>query len=520
MSAFYKTLVLRLRDPGKQKRALLEDAMLRYTRALEALLRRRRADILALAAQKEPPARAAVAALADADAMRALDCFGVQPFKDSLKVDFTNVALVFLSRRRRAGERACFPCVRLEQAEADADVADTLAAADAGALPSARAQARIDRAIAHAQKLRPLYFGRYSDRRDYCLLYHPRTGRFFAKLHLFNSALRVPAPPGQRQELRVVSPGLPPACDKAENRRYLVLPLSFGAHQEQTLRAALENPRLLRTARLVRRESGAFDLLVSVQIQPGPALRAQTVMGLARGAGGMCCTVRGANGEVTESLFWADIPGAHGLLPTVRQAAALAVARRAQVVLEKDGGRGDGLGVGVAAARAFPVWRYARMAQMLCGRLVEAGLPAPALVSGKGLNDACPRCGGVTRKNRLTPGLFLCTACGYAAPARFVASVNLSARLGKYASDRIPLAVRALADGTRVFSNASLGFSFALPPGADETQLYYELRLFVKAQLHIWNNGPRYAMLCKLRDAPDLRTVIRRGTPRPAEQGF
>lgn len=522
MTPCYKTLTLRLYAPGRAKRALLDDAVLRYTRALELLLRLCRARVEGLSADARVT-RVQAAALADAQTMRALNVYDVQPFKDSLKVDFTNTVLAYLARLRRSDGRVSYPCVRLEPDEAAALFDARLREAEAGRLPPSEAQGRIDWVCAREGRLHSLYFGRYAAQRDYCLLYAPESGRFFAKLHMLSAAQRVPAPPQERQELRVVAPGLPPARDAAAKRRYIILPLAFGKRQEAVLRQALAVPRMLHTARLVRRADGAYDLVVSVEVQAGPSVRPRCTMGLARAPGGVCCTVRASDGATLDERMFPAAPGAaarggQALFLLARDVAALAVSHRAQVVLEADGGRGDGLTAGPApAALAFPVWRYARLTQLLRCKLVEAGLPAPALVSGKGLFAACPCCGCVTRKNRLTAQLFICTACGYAAPAQFVASRNLAVRLEKYATNKIPISVHTRPDGSRRYTNAVLGFACTLPPGADEAQVRYELRLFVDEQLRQWITGKKYAMLRKLHDAPDLLPLLsfrRGGTPR------
>lgn len=533
MTPCYKTLTLRLYAPGRAKRALLDNAVLRYTRALELLLRLCRARVEGLSADARVT-RVQAAALADAQTMRALNVYDVQPFKDSLKVDFTNTVLAYLARLRRSDGRVSYPCVRLEPDEAAALFDARLREAEAGKLPPLEAQGRIDWVCAREGRLHSLYFGRYAAQRDYCLLYAPESGRFFAKLHLLSAAQRVPAPPQERQELRVVAPGLPPARDDAAKRRYIIVPLAFGKRQEAMLRQALTVPRMLHTARLVRRADGAYDLVVSVEVQAGPSVRPRCTMGLARAPGGVCCTVRASDGATLDERMFPTAPGAaardtvaqrggQALFSLARAAAALAVSHRAQVVLEADGGRGDGLtAVPASVMPAFPVWRYARLTQLLRCKLVEAGLPAPALVSGKGLFAACPRCGCVTRKNRLTAQLFICTACGYAAPAQFVASRNLAARLEKYATNKIPISVHTRPDGSRQYTNAVLGFACALPPGADEAQVCYELRLFVNEQLRLWTAGKKYAMLRKLHDASDLLPILsfrRRSTPRSEAGG-
>lgn len=504
----YKTLSLEIREPGRRKRELMDTALLSYTRALEQLLRQCREPVQALARGGRRVTRAQVQALADKDMLRALNIYGVQPFKDSLKQDFATILLSFAARWQKSGGQAGYPCVRLEPEEADARIRALTDAYDAGMLSAAEMRGRLAVVLAHSGRVHPLYFGRYAAARDYCLLYDPGTGRFFAKLHLLNAKSRLPPAPFGR-ELRVVAPGLPSAQATDGPRRFIVVPLSFGKAQQEVLRQALDHPQILRTARLVR-HGDAYRLVLSVEVSCNACVVPQATMGVARAAAALACTVCGRDGAVQENAML-SARGGQMLFCMAKEITARALEARAQVVLEANGGRGDGFLLrdgGRFQPEVFPAGQYMRLEHILRYKLVEAGLPPPVCVSGSGLNITCPRCGAVTRKNRLSPQMFACVACGYAAPFPFVGSRNLAVRLQKYAGNKVPVYVRE-ENGMRHYFNDALGFSCTVPAEDGETVVFYELSLMAKGRQEDWCEGKKYAMLCKLRAAEDIRNAVR-----------
>ncbi|MFT8889377.1 MAG: hypothetical protein ABF904_11240 [Ethanoligenens sp.] len=507
----FKTLSLQIHAPGQQKQALMDAAMLSYTRALEQLLRQCKEPALALARAGGRVTRAQVQALADSKMLRALNVYDVQPFKDALKQDFSTMLLGFIARWQKTGGHVGYPCVRLEPDEAEVHIQALLERYDGGRLSSAEAHGQLAACLSHSGRVHPLYFGRYAAHRDYCLLYDPQTDRFYAKMYLLNARNCLPAPPVQRV-LHVVAAGLPPAHETGVSRRFIVVPLSFGKEQQAVLRQALDRPQILRTARLVRR-GDAYSLVLSVEVYCTACVVPQTTMGVARTVGGLTCTVCDKHGEVTQNMLLAPVPGrqAQMLFSFAKTITARALEARAQVILEANGGRGDGVALPKdehARASVFSGWDYARLGKILRYKLLEAGLPPPAFVSGGGLNSTCPRCGAVTRRNRLTPLLFACVSCGYAAPFQFIGSRNLAVKLQKYAGNKVPVYVRE-ENGVRHFFNDILGFSCTLSAGIGDAHVFYELSLMAKGQQETWCDGKKYAMLCKLRAAENIRDAVR-----------
>lgn len=504
----FKTLSLRIDRPGKQKREWMDTALLSYTRALEQLLRHSREPALELAQAGGQVTRAQVQALADAEALKALNVYGVQPFKDALKQEFCTIVMGFIARWRKTGGLAGYPCVRLEPGEVEEHIRALVGQCDRGELSGSEVRRQLSSLLSHSGRIHPLYFGRYATHRDYCLLYNPDTGRFYAKLHLLNAKNRLPSAP-LGQVLRVVAPGLPPAQETGAARRFIVVPLAFGKEQETVLHQALDRPQILRTARLVCR-GDAYVLVLSVEVICNACVVPQTTMGVTRTFGGLTCTVCDREGQAMENIrFPAAVTDAERFC-LAKEITARAKKARARVVLEAGGGRGDGLALRDDDTRtaAFPVWDYVRLGKILQYKLLEAGLPPPAFVSGSGLNTACPRCGAVTRRNRLSAQMFACVSCGYAAPFEFIGSHNLALKLRKYAGNKVPIYVRE-ENEQRHYENDTLGFSCTLPAGSGDAPVLYELSLMAKGKQETWCEGKKYAMLCKLRAAVNIRDAVR-----------
>jgi putative transposase len=495
----YKTLTLGIYRPSAHKRAIIDRALLSYSRALEYLLAENRPLLEDIAAQHGTRSRRELVDMACPYAPQ-LNRFGAQPFKDALKLEFAARAAAYLnaSRTKATG----FPHIYVDPDEVPAALKMLAADFDSGLIRRAEYERRCSALLARSGRLHPLYFGRYSILRDYCLLYDEFSGRFYAKLTLMNSSGRERAAEGEgKLSLRCVAPGMPALPNTPGKRSYIVVPLAFGKREQKDLMRALKDPSLLRTARLVQR-GGGYCLLVNFACPA--AEQSRTVLGLARSLKGGVRFAVYSEEKITAS---GDITGrdAHALA----KACLMKAARwKAQTVLEAGGGKNDGAD-GAKDARPVSAAEYSLMASLLSYRLPDAGLPAPVEVSSAGLYHTCPACGKKTSRNIVSDRIFACVECGFAAPLEEIGARSLALRLARYASDRVPVYISA-ADGVLVCRNKRLGFECTVPDeGGDLSRLYYELSLFVRAETGYIGDRTRYAMLRKLRQADDIRKVLR-----------
>ena len=507
----YRTLMLQLYRPSGRKRDLMDRALLRYSRALQMLMSRYESQIDALARSGERITQKGLLAMIDRKTAKDLNEFRVQPFKDSLKIEFAALAAAYI-RQKRGNPGARYPLVYLDAARYRAAVARCIDRLDGGEIGRRTFTSECTRLIGRVGRLRPLYFGRYAVNRDYCLLYDEFKDRFYAKLYLLNAAdgLRGRTAAGGLS-LCYVAEGLPPMTVPSGKKRYIVVPLAFGKSQEADLKRALEEPRLLHTARLTKRD-GRYYLMVNIACEPGPALAAESTMGVSRDpSGGVAYTVCGPGGEILKQGRIAERAGPDLTYLLCKRIAAVALENRSRVILESNGGKNDRMPVrGEAEGAAVSNRRYAALAAILKYKLPEKGLPPPIEVSANGLFLTCPRCAKRTAQNRISDELFACVECGYASEEEWIGSENLAGRLLKYRRDKVPLTVEKQ-DDTLLFYNKNLGFRCVLPQNVtDYRPMYDELDRYLRSLDGTFQENPRkYAVWKKLRRSPSLRDAVR-----------
>jgi putative transposase len=467
----FKTLVLQLYKPSQFKQGLLATAQNNYCRALQYLLETYRDAVVKLAEAGDNVSRGQLLKLIDRDTLRKLNAYQVQPFKDSLKIEFAATAAAFIAKRRK-NKNSGYPAAH----------------------------------EAHA-----LYYGRYAVNRDFCLLYDTYTGRFYAKLYLLNLASALSSSPGiGKLSLTYVAAGMPAMPKETGRKRYIITPLAMGKNQYNDLQQALAHPETLHTARLYQK-SGKYYLAVNMECAAAPSLQTAKTMGIARDCkGGVHYAVAGPDGKILAGGSLAAENGNQKLFILAKKIVAIAAAYQAQVIVEASGGKGDKvLGRENNPFSSLTVGEYARLAAILRYKLPAQKLPPPLAVSANGLYWTCPRCGRRAKKNCLSDEIFACVECGFASPLQAVGSLNLAVSLKKYEGAKVPIYTAATASG-RVFYNQSLGFRYVLPPentGLDS--MYGELSLLAHTALKYENDKKKYGLLEKLRRSPTVRDAVR-----------
>lgn len=450
----YLTLQLKIYRPSAIKRKVMSQAVSRYGAALDFLLENHWKELDACAREGDA---AGAARLADAGSMAELNRFAVQPFKDSIKAEFSAFARSCAARHRALGSF---------------------------------------RPLRH----RSVYFGRKSDSRDYCLLFDGE-GRFYVKMFLLNAGegLRGYRAP-QRKQLRCLLPGLPLSNGLTrDRRRFLICPLSFGRGAGEILRSLLESPERLGTARLVQRGED-FYLSLSVAAPGGPVRQAERVMGISRGKGGVYWSVweKGHPDAFEDGeIAWSD------RYRTAKSLLAVAESRNARIVYEAKGCRDDG-GEVVFGDQAL-AWRdYVRLCETLVYKCEWLGLETPVAVAANGMHFCCPACGNRTKHSLLREDIFLCIHCGTATEVRYAASRSLACRLDYYGRRALVFSARRLPDGVEI-SLEAMGFHCRV---RDEDAFLEELRRFLAERRELPGKKSR-SMAQKLRSASDLKASVR-----------
>lgn len=507
----FKTLMLQLYRPSRQKRRFIDTALLHYSQALQFLMDRYRAEIEALSESETHVTQRQILKIIDKETAESLNRFDVQPFKDSLKLEFAAISASYLARKRNNSNTG-YPLVFLDASRYTLAVSDCIGQFDSGEIGSQRFESRCSRLTGQAGKLRSLYFGRYAMNRDYCLLYDAFKDRFYVKLYLLNRKNSVSGGYcASGLSLNYVWAGAPSVNNRPGPRRYLILPLAFGKKQYAALKEALQNPGLLHSARLVKKEN-QYYLMLNMECQRGTMQEAVTTMGIARSAcGGLCYTVCDKSGAITESSRISAPRSDTFLLNFANRIAEIAERNRSQVILGANGSKNDRMpAAGRNPALCFSVRQYALLAKSLNYKLPGKGLPPPIEVSANGLFLTCPRCGTRTRRNRVSDELFACIHCGYASESEWIGSETLAKKLDRYRADKVPITVLKKSDCV-VCRNKMLGFEAVLPPGTtDYAPMFEALRRLLKEMEGTFvSDSKKYAVWKKLSQAPNLQEAVR-----------
>jgi putative transposase len=421
----HRTVKLRLFNPSRRKREVMDLAMGRYQAALDQLLRGAQAGAEAAAEQGRGALWRFINGYLDQQRLLELNRWSAQPFKDAIKRQFAALLMSWYALRGRGQ----------------------------GAYPEARPA---------GPGSGYLHFCRCSGARDYCLLLDRDKGRYYAKMHLLTRGdAPLPAPEGARPGRMEMLGGRTRLS--AGPARYLLSPLSFGARQLALLQAVAQGEAELKTADLVARD-GVYALHVCVAQRAPLPREALCYLGVARGTGSpLFLTVCDRQGRMrhAQALAPPEGPRAQGLHAVANRIVALATRRQAQVVLEKLNFRGDGLYLPGRSPRMSPA-DYMELARILGYKLPLAGLADPVLLSPARLFNTCPVCGAVSRGNRLLGSIFLCVKCGFALDADAAGSLNLSRRLIRYQREPIAFERQPCAGGYR-YANRAFGIQVELP---------------------------------------------------------
>jgi putative transposase len=511
----YKTLMLQIYKPSCHKREIMDTAILNYARALQYLLDRYRDDVIKLSLSGEPVTRRLLLSLMDKATLKGLNGFKIQPFKDSLKIDFAVTSLTFIAQKRK-NQHAGYPNVFLEDEDFSLKIEKLVKQLDSGLIDNKQFEYEYKKRALIAGRLHPLYFGRYAVNRDYCLLYDEYTDRFYAKLYLMNFSDREKSEEGsasasRRVSLVHVSKGLPAVQTQTGKKRYIVVPLAFGKNQHEDLIRALSNPQMLHTARLLKKKD-KYYLMVNVEYTVDNAVEAVTTMGVARNASGGChYTVCTQSGEIVADERMDHAPDENQKLYFfAKSIVCIALQYQSQVVLEANGGNNDYVLLKQDASLVpITINEYRKLSEILKYKLVAALLPAPIEVSANGLYCTCPKCDNRTYKNCLSSKIFACVECGYASVLESIGSANLAGRIIKYKKDKVPIYGSENESGM-LFYNKSIDFEYTLPSGSsDYNQMYYELSLLAHASDKFESSAKKYSILKKLRESPNLCDSVR-----------
>ncbi|HEX2924944.1 MAG TPA: zinc ribbon domain-containing protein [Ruminiclostridium sp.] len=421
-----RTIHLKLHKPGKLKREILQKAFENYNNAFNYLLKNAFDNIDKIENDYKSPrgtySTLSLSKWVDSDLSGELNKFNIQPFKDSLKLDFgMTMASYFV--QKQINPDMTFPSFWQENQKGN-------------------------------EKQRPIYFCRYDTKRSFCLLYDKDSNRYFAKLFLMNTKnAKQRKVSADKRELTYISKNPEPAkCLKKET--FVIFPLSFGKWQENMLKQAVEVPEMLRTAHLICRNN-EYYLSISINLPEEEKVETKTFMGVSRGMqNAINYTIVDTQGNTIENGSLESPAGISdnktAICIMANKITETALKSKSMVIVQNLVGKGDKLSWSEDGTLHKPVYgckKYNDLVRVLEYKLPQKGLPAPAKVSSVDIFHRCSICGNNTRKNRFSETMFICTACGASYNMDELGSRNLAVKLIKYEKTTFKLKAKRTVDG-------------------------------------------------------------------------
>lgn len=438
-----RTIHLKLHNPSTIKKKIINKAFINYNNAYNYLMNKAFSEIEKIENNyKSPKGTYSTLGLSkwiDSDLSEELNKFDIQPFKDSLKLDF-GMTLASYFVQRKTNPSVPFPGIKKEP-------------------------------VSPGDKLRPIYFCRYDTKRSFCLLYDKENGKFFAKLFLMNIRNgKVRNNNNFSRALSYISKNSE-SVKALKKETFIIVPLSFGKWQLNMLEQAVEQPEILRTARLLFKDN-AYYLSLSIDLPDDEKLSTETFLGVGRGI------ENAVNYSVVDNQGRLILNGIlnikndvnpseqkTGLFNMANKIAEIAVVNKSMVVLQNLTGKGDKLSwneEGKVVKPLFGCRQYNDLVRILDYKLPQKGLPVPAKVSSVDIFHRCSVCGCNTKKNRFSKTMFICTTCGFSSNLDSLGSFNLSTKLIKYQNTPIKLKARRTVDGMYLY-NDLIGLDLFVP---------------------------------------------------------
>lgn len=496
-----KTICLKLHDPSRAKRIIIEEAMASYTEAFNHLLKEaagesddvwtKYLDVLGRYRGVK------VSKWVDSRRSSELNRFNCEPFKDSLKMDFGATFSGFLNLRR-INREAGYPGVSNEP---DKD-----------------------------ETLRPILFCRYSEIRDYCLLYDKDNDKFYVKMYMLNSKseLKRAVNASKDKKLYYISKDGKAVRNSTRKERFIIVPLSFGKWQEEYLKAGIENPDIFKTARLIKKGNN-FYLYINLKLETPALIRPLTYLGVCRSLKNQAyLTLTDMEGNFIKSspvnLYEnkkeaASVPLDIRLHIIANYIIKNARRNKSQIVVENLSDKGDMLHWKGKDGREYSPYlsasNFRKLSSLLKYKAEASGLPAPIQVSPVGVFYTCPQCGLNNKNNRLSYNMFLCTACGKAGTLDELGSLNVARRVIKYNNDTIKIEAQP-GNGEILFKHDILDFSCILKNDADimknlEAELISLTKAYENEEKYLADdreNNKKYSMIKKLINRPNILDSI------------
>ncbi len=438
-----RTIRLKLHNPGAAKRDIINNAFINYNNAYNYLLQRAYAEIDTIKEVYRSPgdtySTIRLSKWVDRDISAYINRFNIQPFKDSLKLDFGMTLAGYFAQKKSKPDLS-FPELRKES-------------------------------VTMEERLRPIYFCRHDAKRCFCLLFDKENNKFFAKLFLMNTGFSKKRESFNfSRELTCITKDFE-SVKALKKETFIIIPLSFGKWQLSMLMQAVEKPEILRTGRLIY-SNGEYYLSLCIDLPEDNKIEPISFLGVSRGIEkAVNYTITDSKGQLLQNGSMSfDFTGnpseqSRNMFKLANKITDLAVKNKSMVILQNLTGKGDKLTCNEDGKTIKPVLgckQYNELVRIIDYKLPLKGLPEPAKVSSVDIFHRCSICGSNTRKNRFSQNRFLCTTCGFSSDLDSLGSLNLATKLLKYRNTPIKLKARRTMEGMYL-QNELMGLELFVP---------------------------------------------------------
>jgi len=537
-----RTITLKLHKPGKRKREIIDEAIYNYSMAYQYLLDKAKEDIDKIQSQyrdgKGRYRSAQISKWIDKDMAKELNKFGIEPFKDSLVIDFGMTVAGYLALKE-VRSKTGFPVAYISPERWIRDYDENFSELVDGAISESTFERNITKLAKKTSALKPILFCRYDTKRNYCLLYDEKKDRYYAKLYLLNakSEKRQVIECRKDYRLRYIHKDGGELEASGRRERFILVPLSFGKWQEAFLKKALEDPTILKTARLAKRGDEYF-LSLNINIEDKEPIKTENYLGISRGIKNyLNITVVNREGVILDKSsigctatdlktqcfndskqVSTGIMSRNDLHKLANMVVQKAVDSKAQVIVESFVDKGDRLQwKGENDQVYFPAlscYMYNSLVEILDYKLTGSGLPPPVKVSPVGIFYTCPSCNFHSKDNRFSHDMLICIACGTASYIEEAGSLNLSKKLIQYKKDLLKIKVKRTSDGIE-FINEDLGLKFIPSGEKDFLQEFRDEINRISESLKTGNTNSkdksfkkRYSLIKKLEECENFSDII------------
>lgn len=467
MNVSINTITLKLYKPSLRKRIIIDEAMLNYSKAYQYLLDKAEEEIEVIAKvykdNKGKYRANDISKWISKDLYKELNRFSVEPFKDSIKIDFAASLAGYLNLKSN-GNDIKFPSAYMSEEAIEKTITEYMESCES----FQSIESKIKKITDKAGSLRPIFFCRYATNRNYSLIYNPKNQRYYAKIHLLNvkSEKREVLAKPIGKILKYIDKNKSIFEYSSSRKTFLLFPLAFGKWQEEYIKAAIENPDIIKTARLLKRKGEYFLSINLVKDRP-QLIEAENYMGISRGIDNVInYAIVDKEGKIVKQDF-KNVENSNITENKIHEVAnylvKVAEYNKCQVIMEKLTDKADRLAYtdkdGKRYTPALESGKYNKLVNILDYKIQDKGLKPIIKVSSINIFYTCPHCGRNSKANRFSSKMLICTSCGIAEDIEKAGSLNLAKRLIKNSKDTIKIKAENTIEGFKL-TNEELGFEF------------------------------------------------------------